>query len=216
MLIKVPTKTKNPYWEKRGITPNEAYAGDGGYRRLVDAFKIYNHISAQSRFFEVRVSKQSPLATSTGQVKWWDDPLFMEKVLWVFQQPHVDRVDDAPYPYYILEPYECMRVLNLGFEKYHRMPVGDPKAAFYIPVECCHHAWNETSAGYSDHLRPRPKIEPTQEETDRRATQEAEGRELLASAVDAANDPRFEEIHATLERAIKNGSSPSSSRLGKL
>jgi hypothetical protein len=217
VLIKVPTeKDKNPYWEKRGITPNEAYELDGGYQRLVTQFKLYNGIQSPCRFLEIRIIKRQTLVDATGQIRWWDDTLFMDKVFWAFQSPAVDYVDDKPYSFYVLEPYECQRVLNLGWAKYGRPPVNDLKAAFFVPVECCQHAWNETSAGYSDHLRPRPKRTPSQKDIDRRATQEREGRKLLDRAIDAADDPRFEKMYTVLERAVRNGAPTNNARSGKL
>lgn len=153
---------KNPLWNT--FTPNEHYVRNKTYRDYVDRFVQINDVGCTVNFMEVRIVRSKiSLGPSTN---WWDDSLFMEKVFWVFHKPlTIYPEGKAPWQAYFLEPMECVRVADIALEKFKR-PVFDPTNAVMIPCECTHMAWDETSGGYSDHLRHREEVVPTQEEID--------------------------------------------------
>lgn len=175
MLVKVPQtqkftdtvrKWKNEYWEERGITPNEALELDPNYRQLVRSFAIHNEVLPPYKFWEVRIIKQDPSVLVGIHDHWWNDSMFMDHVFWMFQKPRMTRVDGRPYPCWLLEPFECWRVWNLGCLKFGIPAPGKEllKKGFFVPTECCQLAWTETSNGESDHIHHRPEYEASDDE----------------------------------------------------
>jgi hypothetical protein len=190
-LIKIPennltgvAKDKNPYWEERGITPNEARDLDSRYQRALKGFARHNKLTGPHRFFEVRIVRNRPAVDVLTQ-NWWEHPKFMDRVYWMFQRPMIIYLEDySAYQLYVLEPMECLRVLNIFRRDFGNNPLGDPRTAFVVPVECCQLAWTETKGGYSEHIHYRPKIAPTQQQIDA----EEEKKKKIAKILDGAID----------------------------
>lgn len=176
-------RKKNEYWENRRETPNEAFANDPAYRKMVYAYRKHNGLAVKTKWFEVRVieEKVSCLVLNNYE-KWYSDPLWMEAVFWVFQSPMSHYVDGIQYQYYVLEPFEVRRVWEENVRKYKKLPTRDPRTGIIIPVEACHLAWTETSGGYSDHLRFRPEPIKTQQEIDRENVRNETAAEIMKDA----------------------------------
>lgn len=200
------SRDKNEYWEKRNITPNEAYQTDSAYQNLIRNFASYHKIKGPFRFFEVRIIAARPSLICTGTIDWWDDPEFMDKCFWMFQTPMYEYPEGKePYGYYYLEPFECRRVLNVGIRKHQIVnPTRNTmRQAFVVPIECCQLAWTETSGGYSDHLHHRPEILKTQEQLDREKLLDLEADKLLESAEDIVESPKWKESLKKIDDGMK-------------
>jgi hypothetical protein len=198
MLIKVSdnnregvSRFKNPIWEQRGITPNEAYAQDPEYRALAHNHKRHNGFKSPMRWVEARVvdEKISPLVLNRYD-QWYQDPVWMEQVFWVYAEPLTHFTDGEPYQYYCLEAFECYRVYTTNAIKYNGKPNRDPRTGFIVPVECCHLAWTETSAGISDHIHHRPDAVKSQEQIDFESNRDRIAGEIMkeATAVSSSGD----------------------------
>lgn len=193
-------KWKNEYWETRGITPNEALELDPDYARLVKTFGRHNHLLGPYKFFEVRIIKQRATIGLSGQRNWWDHPLFMDHVFWMFQKPYLDQEDGEFVSCYALEPFECIRV----WKAIEQQPNEERLAgAWIVPVECCQIAWHETKEGYSEHIHHRPEIVPTQADLDRQGELERASKELLDQAQDINTSPEWRAAIAKVEDKIR-------------
>lgn len=180
--------TKNPRWAVQ--TPNEAYRDDAKYRFVIDSFMRKHRVPGQPAWHEVRVVKQaSRLAISSH---WWDDPVFMEKVFWVYRSPITyRRANGEPAQASILEPYEAKRVADALFEMTGHPSFHPFEDCLVLPVDVWSMAWDETSAGYSDHIRWRPESVKTQEEIDRERKDEEVVKQIEERMFDIAEDKRF-------------------------
>lgn len=185
---------KHYYWQER--TPNEEYAENPQYRQMVDEFIAKYKTPGGARFFEVRLVKPQENIGVVESDRWWDDALFIEKIFWVFDKPHLTKVrDDNPkgflnFQAYYLEPFECQRVNNIGLEKFGYLPFPQD-AAIMLPVECTQMAWDETSGGYSDHIRYRPNVDLTDREVDELETHKQEVSEIQKTLVDISQSGAF-------------------------
>lgn len=203
MLIKTPehnltgvAKDKNQYWETLGLTPNEARDSDPRYQRALQAFTRHNNLTGPHRFFEVRIVRNRPLIDALTQ-NWWEHPRFMDRCYWMFQRPMIIYLEDySPYQLYVLEPMECLRVWNTFRRELGSNPLGDPRTAFVVPVDCCELAWTETKGGYSEHIHYRPKIAPTQEQVDQAEQKQQQVEKILGQAVDISQVMSAEQIKA--------------------
>lgn len=190
-------KWKNPYWERKMQTPNEAFQTDSRYRELVRLFKSQHNIESPNRFYEVRIIKQKPsIIFSGGKDYWWDTSGLMDHVFWVFQQPLYDKSETKPYGFYVLEPYECKRISRFLSEKHH---INEPEypGCYVIPTENCVKAWTETVNGYSEHIHHREEVVPTQEQVDKEAQLQEAADDLIAQAYDS---PKLIEQFAHIEQ----------------
>jgi len=161
-------KWKNEFWEKQGMTPNEAYSLDKTYRKMIRDFATWNDLRGPFRFFEVRIVSKVTSALYTGQKKWWDHKRFMDHVFWMFQTPIVEDVDGEPYYYWVLEPFECQRVWQILIKDLGQA-VPDAmtfRSGLAIPKECCVLAWTETANGTSEHIHERAPEIKTQQQLD--------------------------------------------------
>lgn len=190
-------KWKNEYWESRGITPNEALELDPRYRKLVREFAVHNGVYSPYKFFEVRIVNALPSVVYDKAMKWWTHKMLMDRVFWMFQKPRYDfREGKEPYGYYTLEPFECVRVWQVGCA---HLNVNIPtktllRKAFTVPIECCQIAWTETSNGFSDHIHHRPEKVETQADIDRRLSIKAAADKLLECSEDINTSKAFAKI----------------------
>lgn len=160
MLIHVPMEfggdTENPLWAN--VTPGEEAHFNPEYDQLARTFAQLNGIDYHGRFMKIRIVREA------GEFRipdaWWAEPNWQDKLFWAYQTPvkgyHKDN-PDTPILFYALEPEECSRVRL--YEKsrsgHHRFAHAD---SLIVPCDCCEQAWDETSAGTSDHLLPRPEL----------------------------------------------------------
>lgn len=186
--------TKNPFWADQ--TPNELYTQNDTYRDMVDEFIRFHQIPGTGRFIEVRITREKETIEILQGERWWDDPLFMEKVFWVFDKPLLTKVkDDGPMGFvnfqsYFLEPFECQRVNEVGRYKFGYPPF-PADAAIMIPVTCATMAWDETSAGLSDHIRYRPEVELTDLEQQLVGAHKEEIANIQKTLVDVSTNEEF-------------------------
>lgn len=193
MLIKpyIPP-TKNPKWAIE--TPNERYLSDPLYKNLADAYQRGNGIPGHARWWEVRIVHQSSIFTFISS--WWDEPMFMDKIFWVYQTPFTIRpAGKEPYQMYAMELFESKRINQLGYDRYGFYPVAEANPCFIIPVDVCQLCWDETSGGVSDHIRPREVKPPTQEEVDRESALEEYANKKMEEIEDVSNDPKWQNFH---------------------
>lgn len=149
---------KNEFWETSGRTPNEDYNEDRIYTNIVNDYCRLNHIPGKKNWFEVRLMEQK--TSIKFLAPWWEDAVWAEKIFWVFQRPlQLYPEGTVPYPVYHIEPHEAMRIDQHYFTK-NGMHISQEYQALILPVELTQIAWNETSAGTSDHKRFRPEYNP--------------------------------------------------------
>lgn len=173
---------KHPQW--RDYTPNEAYRDRANYQELVDMFVLANGVKGPVNFLEVRITKRNIVQVSDD---WWDDPMFSDKVFWVFHKPEIAYPDGHIWQVYFLEPFEGFRVMNAATEKFGYNP-WPPTAALMLPCECTTMAWDETSGGVSDHGRARPLYVPSDMELEVQAQVQQEVRKIQEHMVDVSNN----------------------------
>lgn len=184
LIIPEVRATSNPLWANR--TPNEAFETDPGYAEVAMAFT--KKVSASSnRWVRVRIVKASPILDLSVRAKWWDDPLWMDKIFWVYNKPIAAVIDGQYYQTYALEFLEAQRVLEDTFRKYNANRFEDPFPALYVPCDCCHLAWSETTNGYSDHLLERPEKALTQQEIDKESAIQEVVKQLEKELVDISD-----------------------------
>ena len=183
------SRYKNAYWELKGTTPNEEFEYSSSYRSFISKFIRQTALPVRPKWFEVRIIKDnpSPLFQINREDHWYALSSFMDRAFWMFMKPVEERVAGESVTYYVLEPYECMRVQGLLGENHGRVM---PKQIqpFLVPTECCSICWEETANGVSEHLHHRPEKVKTQEQIDREH-QRAEGvKDLMAHAEDISNN----------------------------
>lgn len=158
--------TKNEQWAIE--TPNEVYRDNIQYQAIVHGFGSLHQIPGPVNFHEVRITKQRSWMECSS--RWWDDPLFMDKVFWVFHKPMTFRQPTGEaLQYFALEPYENLRVIKALYEKTGFDQWDWIEDLLIIPADCLEMAWDETSAGYSDHIRYKPQICPTEQDVEKEA-----------------------------------------------
>jgi hypothetical protein len=91
-------------------------------------------------------------------------------------------IDGARMFCYVLEPFEGMRVAEVGLDKLGYPPFESDAPALFIPVECTQVAWTETSNGHSDHGRPREEKVLSLEQVEKEA-QTKEGVQKILSEI---------------------------------
>lgn len=159
MLLKTQKiPEKHPLWADE--TPNEKYRSDFAYRTKIDKWALENQIPQRGMFHEIRVLRQAGDGYFVGGFGWWNHRLFMDRVFWVFQTPISAGEPPNIQKFYALEYYECRRVIEtitLDNHLHNPFRTADDEASWdmslIVPVEAVELAWEETSAGYSDHIR---------------------------------------------------------------
>lgn len=182
--LKGISRDKNRWIEESGQTPNELFNTDTKYRlRAQKYYKVYKSIGLKKpfRWVEIRLIDR-PKLVITSRRDWYEDPIFRDKCFWVWQAPVVQEIDGVPYSYHLLEPLECLRVSDERFRKHGIVPKGHP--LYIVPVECCHMAWTETSAGYSDHIHHRPEVRKSQKQIEKEAKRAEDSKKLIKLADD--------------------------------
>jgi hypothetical protein len=197
MLLKINTHpVKNPMWSY--YTPNEFYENDDlaikhigtSYMNMVDGYCAMHQISSKRVWREIRVNNQPTSIIHTARDCWWEQKELAERIFWVFHNTTCVEEAGKRYFYYVLEPFEALRVKEVGIEKHGYNPFSNELPALYLPVECGTAAWDETSGGYSDHLRHRDEVKLTDEEKE----QEARTNELaeeISKNVQEATEEQF-------------------------
>lgn len=145
---------KNRHWQIQ--TPNEKYFYSDSYQAQVSKYAVKNGVPVEGKFVEVRVVKQASKLDLEGSTRWWDHPVWMDKVFWVFRRPLNFYPDGKNYQCYLLEPLESRRVVTKAIELLGHNPFQEIEPGIVIPVDVCQQVLlAETSGGISDHIRYR-------------------------------------------------------------
>jgi hypothetical protein len=188
-MLLIPEKhpVKNPYWQH--LTPNEAFEKDRQYETIATAFAKKGEVVGPYKFFEVRIIGGSSMLSLEASSRWWDDPMFMERIFWVYQKPvYFYPSGQQHWGAYALEFYEAQRVVQAATKKFGYNPF-DEHPNLLVPIDCVQLAWNETSNGISDHCRYRAKVEPTQAEIDREGRIQEEVKKITENLEDISDRP---------------------------
>lgn len=177
---------KNPRWST--ITPNQLFKSDLTYATKMLQWTTANNLPPPKNFFEVRIVKQQSILDLHQSNRWWDDPLFMDKVFWVIQKPLSFKMGFATFQAYALEYFECLRIVDIAKAKFGKNPFGHPEPSLCIPCDVVELAWDETTNGYSDHLRPVAENIKSQQRVDKDSTEREEIDKILATIEDVSND----------------------------
>lgn len=151
-----------PEWED--YTPNEMMELHPGYRKLLRRWCRESDIPWSNRLVEVRVVSQESRFSIHKSTRWWDDPLWMDKLFWVFAKPvqlYPDGKNSSSC--YALEFFECQRVKAAAEQKFGYNPFTrvnekgeleqDMEPSLFIPCECVEIAWTDTKGGYATNIR---------------------------------------------------------------
>lgn len=199
MLLKTKTyPTKNPVWAH--YTPNEFFESDilsigalkMAYADFIPQWKMLNSVGGKNTWFEIRIVKSQAKVEISDRAAWWRQPEFMDKIFWVFQQPTPMVIDGHRLFCYVLEPFEGMRVAEVGLDKLGYPPFESDAPALFIPVDCTQVAWTETSNGFSDHGRPREEKVLTLEQQEKQEQTQEEVKKILNEIQDVGE--RADEI----------------------
>jgi hypothetical protein len=200
MLIQTKSvPDKNPIWSH--WTPNECYENEElslkhlkfPYSEFVESFVRSQGLVTKRVWREVRVVNKAPSIEIATKSAWWEQPEFADRIFWVFNNPTVATIDNDRYFCHVLEPIECLRVVKAGIDKYGYNPFSVDFPCLYLPCELAKAAWDETSGGYSDHLREREVHEPTQQEIEEDAVLEEKAKEIEKN-IQEATDEQFGDI----------------------
>jgi hypothetical protein len=204
MLINMNrSPVKNPVWSK--YTPNQMVDDVElsrkvlglDYMKLTKGWKIHNGIPGRDRFFEVRIIGTNSLLSLSDRDRWWNDVGIMDRIFWVYQKPVIHDMTKQDHVSYALEYYECLRVKALGEAKFGFNPFRSNMPSLLIPRECVQLAWNETTNGYSDHLREAPEEEVLTAEQEDRIARVDEKVEKLMPEVQALSEEQAKRDFAT-------------------
>lgn len=188
---------KNPLYDGQEPTPNELWLKKGSEGRIHRShikawYRRSNLPHPPKRWFEVRITKTSSNDLMRKGM-WWQDSLWMDKVFWVDQKPYSEIVDGQLIQFYVLDFWECQRVRAVLLHEKHQEPFATQEPSLLVPCECCTLCWDETTQGYSDHIRDRGYREPTflekiASEREEEAIHEASKRIIELDP----DDPRFQ------------------------
>lgn len=183
MLI-LPQKysIRNKVWEH--YTPNEVYNNLDLSRSYLGydysdneaLYALKNKFGGQKVWREFRIIQATTGLDVADKHRWWNDPLFMDKVFWVYMKPVKANVDNQTVDFYALEMFESHRVYEATLEKYKRPMFSSEFPGLLIPKECVANCWDETTNGFADNIRERPDEVITQQQVEREGLVE----ELLA------------------------------------
>lgn len=184
--------TKNSKWVDR--TPNEEFRDNPAYAIMVEQWAKKNKIPSWRILFEVRIIYTKSILDIHQSNRWWDDPLFMDHIFWVYQKPITFKniSGNKPYQVYALEYYECLRVVDIAKNKFGYNPFPSEAPSLCIPVDCVELCWDETQAGYSKHIRQREEKKLSNKVLDKEEADKEEVNKLLTEIVDVSNDARWQ------------------------
>ncbi len=168
LIIPDVNATKHPKWAG-AETPNTAYEHDPSYREISTAFAKKADVGGPYRWFEVRIVSEKSVLSFAESARWWNEPAWMDKIIWVYQKPRLFNVDNKSYQTYLLEFFECQRVLARTIGKFGHNIFEDEFPALLIPCDCVQIAWTETANGYSEHRRDAEVQVVTQADIDKEA-----------------------------------------------
>lgn len=197
ILPRVRSAIKEPrecrFWQYPRPSPNDHYQNDMDYRAGVDAWCREKGQPGPHKWHQVRmISDKCELST---RADWWNQGPWKEAIFWVFMKPYYARFEGLPYGFYCLEFIECRRVISYMLRELGKTPWDISSAPMLmIPTEICKPCRYETTNGYSDHLRPREIIVPTQQEVDHEAIMKELVAEKTKEVVETVNDPRYSKL----------------------
>jgi len=199
LLITNERPLRCPEW--LDYTPNEVWAdlGDKGalYRRSVQSWEKAWEISSVHKWVEVRVTNQASQLLAVRSSRWWDNPMWMDKLFWVYSKPLTIRPKpEQVYSFYVLEFFECLRVRDAAIARFGYNPFDTPAPGLLIPVECCELGWDDTQAGYATNIRQgameRAKAPVPAEVQDKEAVAQEKVKSLTKELYDASEDTRWD------------------------
>jgi hypothetical protein len=174
---------KHPKWQ--ATTPNELRRSSLSYAETSTHFAKKAGFSGPWGFEEVRIVL--PESQIELENPWWSDPLFMDKVFWVYRTPFYYEPDGVKWGIYLLEPFECQRVAAVAENKFGH-PVFGKNAPIVIPIDVTQRAFYETSNGVSDHIRPLLRVEPSAEDKEKEAEDRAAIEARLVEVKEITNE----------------------------
>lgn len=186
------TPEKNHRWSGN-FTPNVALRKNQEY---IDATKQWARkwgVRDTKNLFEVRVVKATSRVGFSQRQRWWDDPMWMDKIFWVYQAPislPKNRYGEH-VQFYALEMFENKRVVKATVEQFGYNPFPSWLPALLIPVECVELCWDDTEAGYSRHCREPIDPPKTQEQIEKEQQVEEVVREIQKDFYEVSNDPKW-------------------------
>jgi len=157
MLINVINSDQFNEWH--GTTPGEEAHFNPNFAQATYDFCKRNDINTNLKYTKVRIVAES--GRFNIEDAWWKDKQWQEETLWCYQTPvKLFHKGDPLNPYlcYALEMMECERIRLTEIERigYSKFAIGD---SLIVPTDCCEQCCDETSAGVSDHVRERPKVD---------------------------------------------------------
>ena len=207
MLIQTEKRSlRCAMWED--YTPNELMKSSAEYRNIIKKWAKESQISKTNRLFEVRIVRQQSELEIHKSSAWWDDPMWMDMLFWVYQTPvklYPEGEKGPSFSCYALEFYECQRIMNAAIVKFGYNPfqkrdeygnvTRDDQPSLLIPTDCVEVEWNETKGGYADNLREgaieRAEKPLTQEEQELEAEADEAVKKLSEDIYDVSGDVRW-------------------------
>jgi len=178
---------KHPKWSGN-YTPNVAYQKDRTYRETVDTWCASKRIGGPGKTFEVRIVKSSSKLDVPHTANWWNNPLFMEKIFWVYQKPLSVKHKNDYVQLYCLEFFENIRVRVMAERELGYNPWEEEVPSLCVPSECVELCWEDTVGGQSAHCRDKFDPDPTQEEIEKEDQLMEIAKGIQKNLVDVSND----------------------------
>lgn len=198
LIITQERPLRCPEWED--YTPNEAMEIYPPYRRALKKWALESDIPWTDRLVEVRVTKQESRFKMNRSSRWWDDPLWMDKLFWIFHKPiQLFPYGNEPMSCYALEFFECQRILRSAVDKFGYNPFtrineqgeleSDWQPSLFIPCECVEIAWTDTQGGYATNIREGAVLRANEEKSSYEQDLEASIEEQIREKTKEIYDP---------------------------
>lgn len=184
-------------WRRSPLTPNELIERNKEYRDYVRGFALWNEYKKPYKFMQVRIVKQKPSVVYGPTTNWWDDPDFMDHIYWVFLKPISDRIDNAFFSYYALEPVESAQIYAELESRGGKL--GKRMNGFVVPCECCVQCYDETKGGIGEHIHYRPERVVSQQAIDARKELDTAALKILNESWDISDRGATQERTAQWE-----------------
>lgn len=193
MLLKTKNYPKeNPFWQSPRLTPNELYIQSEDYRSGIDNWAKGWRQPGPHKFHQVRYLGSKEQIKSRAD--WWLEGPWIDCIFWVFIKPYYSFPEGKPYGYYCLEFMECQRVIQYATERYGYSPFPSQNPMLTIPTELCDMCRFETTAGFSDHLRPREPVQLTQQEIDKEERAKEYVEKKIPEIEETVSNPKFKRL----------------------